>query len=132
MIFSEKDLDRISSKGMSTDEVLWQVDLFCRGVKPVKLARSARVGDGIVQVGPDEREVLVSLYNQAARTGRMLKFVPASGAASRMFKDWQARCLQGEFESGEGSVKFSAAFPTLLSMTTSERRFPVAENVLRT
>jgi hypothetical protein len=38
--------------------------------------------------------------------GGMLKFVPASGAASRLFKDWQSGCRQGRFDSEEGSSKF--------------------------
>jgi hypothetical protein len=58
-----------------------------------------------VQIPLDEREAFVSLHDQAAEEGRMLKFVPASGIASRMFKDWYSLYQQGEFNSAERPVK---------------------------
>ncbi len=68
--------------------------------------KPARLGDGIVQVAPDERGALVSLHDQAADKGRLLKFVPASGVASRMFKDWFHWYQQEGFDSTGGAVKF--------------------------
>src|SRR4030042_5578729 len=105
-VFSEGDLQAIAAKGIHPTEILRQLEIFRRGVEPIKLIRPARIGDGIVQVIPEERNILVSLYNQSVRRGRMLKFVPASGAASRMFKDWQNCYRQGRFDSDESSVKF--------------------------
>jgi hypothetical protein len=104
--FSEGDLQAIAAKGIHPTEILRQLEIFHRGVEPIKLIRPARIEDGIVQVIPEERNILVSLHNQSARGGRMLKFVPASGAASRMFKDWQSCYRQGRFDSDESSVKF--------------------------
>jgi hypothetical protein len=75
------------------------------------LIRPARIGDGIVQVTPEDRDTLISLHNHAARRGRMLKFVPASGVASRLFKDWQRCYRRGSFDSGESSVKFLQTIP---------------------
>jgi len=105
-VFSEGDLQAIAAKGIHPTEILRQLEIFRRGVEPIKLIRPARIGDGIVQVIPEERNILVSLHNQSVRRGRMLKFVPASGAASRMFKDWQSCYRQGRFDSDESSVKF--------------------------
>jgi len=104
--FSEEDLQAIAAKGIDIAEVLRQVEIFRRGVEPIKLIRPARIGDGIVQIIPEERDTLVSIHNQAARRGRTLKFVPASGVASRLFKDWQSCYRQGRFDSDESSVKF--------------------------
>jgi hypothetical protein len=103
---SEGDLQAIAAKGIHPTEILRQLEMFRRGVEPIKLIRPARIGDGIVQVIPEEKDTLVSLHDQAAGAGRMLKFVPASGAASRMFKDWQSCYRQGRFDSDESSVKF--------------------------
>ena len=105
-VFSEEDLQAIVAKGIDAVEVLRQLEIFRRGVDPVKLIRPARIGDGIVQITPDERDTFVFLHNQAAERGRMLKFVPASGAASRMFKDWHSCYRWGRFDSAERSVKF--------------------------
>ncbi|MGZ3513991.1 MAG: DUF4301 family protein [Thermodesulfobacteriota bacterium] len=104
--FSDKDLKAIAAKGISVQQVLRQLETFRRGTKALRIAKPARVGDGIVQIPPDEREALASLHDRAAESGRMLKFVPASGVASRMFKDWYRWYQQEEFDSSGGAVKF--------------------------
>lgn len=104
--FSDEDLKAIATKGMNVQEVLGQIEIFRRGTKPVRLIRPACAGDGIVQIHPDEKEQLVSLHEQAAEGGRMLKFVPASGVASRMFKDWYSWYQKGRIDSAEHVVKF--------------------------
>ncbi len=105
-IFSEEDLEAIAAKGMDAEEILRQLEIFRRGVRPIPLIRPATLRDGIVQITPDEFKSLISLHDEAARRGRMLKFVPASGAASRMFNDWTNSYLRGGFDSDEGSKKF--------------------------
>ena len=104
--FSEKDLKAIAERGIDVQEVLRQLETFRRGRKPLRIMKPARVGDGIVQIPPDEREALVSLHEQAAKRGRVLKFVPASGVASRMFKDWYRWDQQGGVDCAGGAVKF--------------------------
>jgi len=104
--FSDKDLKAIAEKGISGQQVLRQLETIRRGTRPLRIIKPARVGDGIVQIAPDDREVLVSLHDRAAERGRMLKFVPASGVASRMFKDWYHWYQQGKFDSDEGKIKF--------------------------
>jgi hypothetical protein len=105
-LFSEKDLRTMAARGIDIAEVLRQIEIFRRRVEPIKLMRPARIGDGIVQVLPEEREALVFLHNQAAGRGRMLKFVPASGVASRLFNDWQRYYRRGRFDSDERTVTF--------------------------
>ena len=104
--FSEEDLSAISAKGIEVEEVLRQIEAFRQGSKPLRLIRPACTGDGIIEIPPDEREGLVSLHDRAAEKGRMLKFVPASGVASRMFKDWNNWYQQRKFDSAKGTVKF--------------------------
>ncbi len=109
--FSKKDLQTIAASGIDTVEVQRQIEIFRGRVEPARLIRPARIGDGIVRVTPEEKEAFVSLHNQAARSGRMLKFVPASGVASRLFKDWQSCYYGGSFASNEGSAKFLQDIP---------------------
>jgi hypothetical protein len=104
--FSGEDLKAIAAKGINVQEVLRQLEAFRRGAKPVRLIGPTRLGDGIVQIPLDEREALISLHEQAAKRGRMLKFVPASGVASRMFKDWYSWYQKGDVDSAEGAIKF--------------------------
>ncbi len=104
--FSDEDLKTIAAKGVEVQEVLRQLEIFRRGTKPVRLLRPARPGDGIVQIRREEREVFVSLHDQASERGRMLKFVPASGVASRMFKNWYKWVQQGRVDSDEQAIQF--------------------------
>jgi hypothetical protein len=60
--------------------------VFRRGQKPIRLERPAILNDGIVRLSAAERESLSAAYGAAAAAGRAMEFVPASGAATRMFK----------------------------------------------
>ena len=72
---------------------------------------AATVGDGIIRVADEDRESLVALHDEAARAGRVLKFVPASGAATRMFKDWHAVLNRGGFGSRAEFDAFAESLP---------------------
>jgi hypothetical protein len=104
-LFSDEDLKVFLPRGIEEAEVLRQLKILQKGVVPFKLARPARVGDGIVQIAPDETIMFVSAYNEVMERGRVLKFVPASGAASRMFKNWYLY-QQGKSNSNGFAVKF--------------------------
>ena len=95
--WSAKDLERIAVEGLSVEEVERQLALFRQGVSPVRLNRPGRAGDGIVLLSQAQQEDLLSVYEEALRTKRFMKFVPASGAASRMFKEWYRRLYEGGF-----------------------------------
>lgn len=95
--WSERDRKRIAAEGLTLEEADRQLALFRRGVSPVRLNRPCRAGDGIAVLAPAEQEELVAAYEQALRTKKIMKFVPASGAASRMFKEWYQGLHEGGF-----------------------------------
>jgi hypothetical protein len=95
--WSAKDRGRIAAEGLTLEEVNRQLALFRRGVSPVRLNRPCRAGDGIVLLSPAEEEDFLAVYDEALRTKRFMKFVPASGAASRMFKEWYRGLREGGF-----------------------------------
>ena len=105
-VFLEEDLKEMKARGIDAVEISRQLEIFRRGAEPIRLIRPAQVGDGIVKINPDETQTFLTLHGQAAGQGRMLKFVPASGAASRMFKDWQNLCQRGTFASRDPSITF--------------------------
>ena len=73
------------------DKVIEQIKIFEKGIPHLKLLRPCTVGDGIKVIDEKmEYKGLVSLLSDAVEEGRISKFVPASGAASRMFKSIQA------------------------------------------
>ena len=80
------DRQVIISRGITEETIAAQLALFQKGTPWIKLHRPCTVGDGIVVLRTDEIEVLSRKYAEAAAAGRVMKFVPASGAASRMFQ----------------------------------------------
>ncbi|OPY13899.1 MAG: hypothetical protein A4E66_00585 [Syntrophus sp. PtaB.Bin001] len=87
-LFTQKDKDQISSQGLSVEQIIEQINIFKDGALPLKLNRPCKIDDGIRVITEEEEKILAQLHDEEALAGRMLKFVPASGAASRMFKDW--------------------------------------------
>ena len=80
------DRQFMDSRGITEEEVEAQLALFRKGTPWIKLYRPCTVDDGIVVLRADEMEVLSCRYTEAVAAGRVMKFVPASGAASRMFQ----------------------------------------------
>jgi hypothetical protein len=95
--WSAADRKRIAAEGLTVEEVNRQLAVFRRGLSPVRLNRPCRAGDGIVVLNPAEQEELLAAYEESLRTQRIMKFVPASGAASRMFKEWYQGIREGGF-----------------------------------
>ncbi|MCE5266145.1 MAG: DUF4301 family protein [Deltaproteobacteria bacterium] len=109
--WSAEDRQQIIAHGLSVAEVERQLGIFRRGVPPIRLNRPCRVGDGIVTLPEEERPALLSDHEGARRTVRLMKFTPASGAASRMFREWY-RCLDsGCFPDGEARAAFARDLP---------------------
>ena len=85
-----KTLKTSSSNQLSLKIIEQQLNLFINGVSVPKLAKPCLIDDGIVVFKDDEKDELLTLHKNAAEDGRLIKFVPASGAASRMFQKLQS------------------------------------------
>jgi hypothetical protein len=81
-----KDRELIGSMGITEQQIKEQVRTFRRGQAPVQLLKAATVGDGIVRFSKKEEEQMIALFNRQAGRLKTVKFVPASGAATRMFQ----------------------------------------------
>ncbi len=85
-VLSETDLNQLETKGISKEKVYDQIATFKEGIPFVTLEKAAIVGDGISKFSDTEEQQLIGAYEAAKKDLSLLKFVPASGAASRMFK----------------------------------------------
>lgn len=85
-MFTKDDLRQLQLKGIDIKTVENQIDNFRRGFPPINLDRPAIVGDGIKVFNGREAKKLSYYYDSNSKKYEVLKFVPASGAASRMFK----------------------------------------------
>jgi len=86
-IFSREDLKQIASKGIDPKTIENQIENFRKGFPFINLDRPAIVGDGIKTFNLRDAKKLSYYYDSNSKKYEVLKFVPASGAASRMFKD---------------------------------------------
>lgn len=85
-MLSASDLRQLEDHGISREEAERQLALLTSPPAPPELVRPATAGDGIVQIEPERHDELAARYREAQEEGRTTKLVPASGAASRMFK----------------------------------------------
>jgi hypothetical protein len=83
---SPKDLEQLDSKGISKEKVANQIQTFKEGIPFVHLSQAAVVGNGILRFSEKEQLDLLQYFEDHRGSLELLKFVPASGAASRMFK----------------------------------------------
>jgi hypothetical protein len=86
MQFSKKDLEFIDKKGLTLKKVEQQLNLFNSGLPFINLERAATIDDGILQFSYIKSSELISHYDSKKDDLKVVKFVPASGAATRMFK----------------------------------------------
>lgn len=83
---NQKELEQLEKKGVSQEKVLNQIATFKAGIPFVKLVKAAVVSDGILRFTEAEEAENIAYFEGARGNLELLKFVPASGAASRMFK----------------------------------------------
>lgn len=87
-MLTQQDLQQIAAKGIAEEQLQKQMDDFKRGFPFLRLDSAATVGHGILAPTDAEREEYIRQWD-AYKAGkhRVTKFVPAAGAASRMFKN---------------------------------------------
>jgi len=81
------DKQQLESLGISAEQVDNQLNQFKKGFAFSDLIASATIGKGIVRFDENEIEGLVRQFDEDKKYYDIIKFVPASGAASRMFKN---------------------------------------------
>jgi hypothetical protein len=85
-MFSNTDLIQIKKRGTHLEAISQQIENFKKGFPFANLIRPAIPGDGLKQFSADDLKGLISLYDRHSGERKIIKFVPASGAASRMFQ----------------------------------------------
>lgn len=85
-MFSEKDIFQIKNHGLTVDKVKAQVASIQSGMVFSNLKEAATVGNGILKLKAPQETYYIDLFDQRSPNLSIVKFVPASGAATRMFK----------------------------------------------
>jgi hypothetical protein len=79
-----KDIFHIENHGLSIDKIEKDIDNLKKGFSSLEVVKPATLSDGIITFSPEEEETLIEIYQNSEVEA--IKFVPASGAASRMFR----------------------------------------------
>ena len=102
-MITESDKLILEQKGISIEDFQKQLDNFKNGFPFLGLSAPASDEKGIMIISDDDQMKYLNTWNNYLASGkRVLKFVPASGAASRMFKDLF------EFLEGDADAPISA------------------------
>ena len=87
-MFSQQDLEQLEAKGISVAKAEQQLDYFRTGFPALDIVAPASVKHGILAPTKKEQEEYIRIWEDYLKEDhKILKFVPASGAASRMFKN---------------------------------------------
>jgi hypothetical protein len=84
-MFKERDIKRLKEKGIDLKAAEQQIGFLKNGFPFMKLARAATINQGIKKLNNKQVNDYVEKFEKAGSLGR-IKFIPASGAATRMFK----------------------------------------------
>lgn len=86
-MFTEKDLQQISAHGLTVEAVEHQIENFRKGFPSLKVVSAASPADGIVVLSAEQAAAYAEKFENRDAQTTVAKFVPASGAATRMFKE---------------------------------------------
>lgn len=88
MTFTTSDMQQLAQRGISIEQVEQQLHSFATGFPALNIVSAATVGNGILRPSDEQVKIFQSAWDDyLSEKHTILKFVPASGAASRMFKD---------------------------------------------
>lgn len=117
MNFSADEISEIQNHGLSIEDVDRQLKDFEQGFPFINLIRPATIGDGIKNIPPEQATDLVNYYDSQKDKFDILKFVPSSGAATRMMKDLYSFLNDYKDEYTTPLHTFPVAYQTIKNLT---------------
>ena len=88
MNFTQQDIEQLSARGISVQKAEEQLKCFQTGFPVLDIVEPAALHKGVISPSVAERKEFIAAWQEYLKEGhKVLKFVPASGAASRMFKN---------------------------------------------
>jgi hypothetical protein len=87
-MFTQTDIQQLNAKGISIAQIEEQLAYFKKGFPYLSIQASASIEKGIKYIPENEQDFFLDKWSSYLKANKkIVKFVPASGAASRMFKD---------------------------------------------
>ena len=105
-MLSEQDKKYIEERGSDFALVKVQIENFKKGFPYLDIKKAAAIGDGIIALDEVSLNDWIKAYETQVAAKKVLKFVPASGAATRMFKDLFAYLEHGDYDGNKAIQLF--------------------------
>lgn len=86
MNLTKEDISYLKDYGLSLEKIYKQLELFILGVPYINVVTAASLGNGIEKIALENQQKLIDYYDSKKGDLEIVKFIPASGAATRMFK----------------------------------------------
>ena len=86
-MLTPEDISILQQRGIPVSQIESQLVRLQQGVPPILLVRPCRLPDGVTQLSLENLSRYQTTFSKALQAQRVSKFIPASGAATRMFKD---------------------------------------------
>lgn len=100
-MFTEQQKKQISDRSIKVEDALKQIESLKEGFPYVRIEKACTLGEGIKSIAKADEAIYLASYERAVKAGRVQLFIPASGAATRMFK----ALLTVDAQSSEGTRK---------------------------
>jgi hypothetical protein len=125
MNLAPRDQAQLENLGISLSQYERQLKQIKEGISFVNLARPATLNDGIIPI--EDSEKYLEIFTQKASQYNLQKFVPASGAATRMFKSLYS--FLDDFRPTDSFEEYAEKHPTVKQFFEYFDRFPFAADL---
>ena len=118
------ELKKETNLDINPEKIIEQLKRFESGIPFVKLTKPCKIHDGIKLIQNEKQKQLIDLFQNASDNGRVMKFVPASGAATRMFKKLQTVMLRTKsvfIEELKNQTEDENAYATIIFLNNINR-----------
>lgn len=130
MGFSSHDFVQIYEKGIPLETINNHLNIFKFGMSKAILVRPATKNDGVIKLSKEDFQFFSNLLDKKSHTLTLKKFVPASGAASRMFKFLSEFLNEFDLENESINAYINRKNATNLTVfLTGLEKFPFFENI---
>lgn len=128
MQFTNQDIQQIESKGINTEEIENQLKQFESGINAINLDNAATLDKGIYKFSEHSIQRMAAQFDERKSEFNLMKFVPASGAASRMFKSLYS--LREILRAGKKHEKDTNEYTALQKFVTGLKDFAFYKKML--
>ncbi len=95
-MLTEIQQQQIKTRGISEKDVIRQISDFKNGFPFMRIEKAATIDDGIIKLSEDQLKEFINNFDLISKNLKIIKMVPASGAATRMFKSLYEFLASGE------------------------------------